>query len=151
MKEKVHSPERKVGENVEQKEKAAGFEALRGSRFMNLTTFRKNGTAVKTALWFSEVGGQLYAYTGWYTGKVKRIRDDSRALVSLCDIRGRPRGPEVAGVARLLAPAESPVARESLNNKYGLQKRAFGRIQRFIGRGKGVYLQISPPHEENKT
>jgi len=35
---------------VEQKEKATGFEALQGSRFMNLTTFRKDGSPVKSAL-----------------------------------------------------------------------------------------------------
>lgn len=127
-----------------QKEKAAGFEALRGSRHINLTTFRKDGSSVSTPLWFSEVGGRLYAYTGSNTGKVKRIRNDGRALVGPCNIRGRLLGPETAGVVRLLPSGESSVAESSLNRKYGLQKRVFEPIQRLIGRGEGVYLEISP-------
>jgi len=111
---------------------------------MNLTTFRGDGTTVRTPVWFSEVGGKLYAFTGQNTGKVTRIRNDGRALVGPCDIRGRSLGAEAAGHALLLEPAESSVARESLNRKYGLQKRAFEPVQRLIGRGAGVYLVISP-------
>lgn len=130
-----------------QKEKAAGFEALQGHRYINLTTFRKDGTPVRTSLWFSEVGGQLYAYTGRNTGKVKRIRNNGEVLVGPCNIRGRPLGPETAGVVRLLPPGESSVAENSLNRKYGLQKRAYEPIQRLLGRGEGVYLEISPAPE----
>ena len=126
-----------------QKEKTAGFEALQGHRYMNLTTFRKDGSPVRTPVWFSEAGGQLYVYTGRNTGKVKRIRNDGRVLVGPCNVRGRPLGPETAGVVGLLAVEESSVAKESLNRKYGLQKRAFGPIQRLLGRGEGVYLEVS--------
>lgn len=131
-----------------QMDKAAGFEALRGSRYLNLTTFREDGSSVRTALWFSEVGGRLYAYTGSNTGKVKRIRNDGRALVGPCNIRGKLLGRETASVARLLPSGESSVAESSLNRKYGLKKRALGPIQRLLGRGEGVYLEISPAPEQ---
>lgn len=130
-----------------QKDKVAGFEALQGHRYINLTTFRKDGSPVRTSLWFSEVGGQLYAYTGRNTGKVKRIRNNGEVLVGPCNIRGRPLGAETAGVVRLLPSTESSVAKESLNRKYGLQKRAYEPIQRLLGRGEGVYLEISPAPE----
>jgi len=90
------------------------------------------------------VGNSTPIRTGLSTGKVKRISNDGRALVGPCNIRGRALGPEAAGTVRLLASADSSVARESLNSKYGLQKRVFGPIQRLIGRGAGVYRQISP-------
>ena len=40
---------------------------------------------------FSEVGGQLYVFTGRNTGKVKRIRNGGGVLVCPCNMRGRPR------------------------------------------------------------
>ena len=149
----AHEASRRVGcpeGVVEQAEKVAGFEALKGQQYMNLTTFRKDGSPVRTPIWFSEVGGQLYVFTGRNTGKVKRIRNDGGVLVYPCNMRGRSLGPETGGVARLLSPEESSVAKESLNRKYGLQKRAFGPIQRLLGRGEEVYLEISPA-PENKA
>jgi benzodiazapine receptor len=112
---------------------------------MNLTTFRKNGLPVRTPVWFSEVGGQLHVYTGHNTGKAKRIRNDGGVLVGPCNARGKPLGSETAGVARLLPPEESAVAEESLNRKYGLQRRTVRLFLRLLGRGyEEVYLEISP-------
>lgn len=117
---------------------------------MNLTTFRKNGLPVSTPVWFSEVEGRLYVYTGRYTGKAKRIRNDGGVRVGPCNARGKPLGPETAGVARLLPPEESAVAEESLNRKYGLQKRAFGGLLRLLGRGgEEAYLEISPAPQDD--
>ncbi len=123
-----------------------GFEGLRGHRYMNLTTFRKNGEPVRTTVWFAESGGKLYVYTGRNTGKAKRIRQDGSVLVGPCNPLGKPLGPETAAVARFLSPQESTTARELHDAKYGLQKRAAAMmIENVLGfSDEVVYLEISP-------
>ncbi len=43
--------------------------------YLNLETFRKNGSGVKTPVWFVEDCGVLYLRTDAASGKVKRIRN----------------------------------------------------------------------------
>ncbi|MEJ7654617.1 MAG: pyridoxamine 5'-phosphate oxidase family protein [Chloroflexia bacterium] len=50
------------------------FAALHGHTYARLTTFRKNGEGVASAMWFALEGGQLYIATPANTGKVKRLR-----------------------------------------------------------------------------
>ena len=38
-------------------------------KYINMTTFRKSGKAVPTAVWFVELDGKLYTFTGEQTGK----------------------------------------------------------------------------------
>ncbi len=58
-----------------------GFAAFAGQKYLNLETFKKNGTGVKTPVWFAEdpsagldsSDAKLYVYTIGVSGKVKRI------------------------------------------------------------------------------
>ena len=49
---------------------------IRGQRYLSLATFRKNGVAVYTPIWFAEDGDKLYFMTNSKLGKVKRIRNN---------------------------------------------------------------------------
>jgi hypothetical protein len=53
--------------------------------YINLTTFRKIGQEVPTPVWFAEMDGKLYVFTGAQTGKAKRIRANGRARVAPSD------------------------------------------------------------------
>ena len=124
---------------------AGSASLLRGHRYVNLTTFRKNGRSVRTPVWFAEDGeGRLYVYTLGDSGKAKRIRNDGRVVVGPSDARGNPLGPEASGTARLLPPAESAMAAALLRRKYGLQKRAFDLLHKAQGK-TGVYVTVSKP------
>ena len=50
-------------------------------RFIALETYRKNGTPVITPLGFVQDGATLYVRTTADSGKVKRIRNNSRVRV----------------------------------------------------------------------
>ena len=50
-------------------------------RYLSLATFRRDGGAVPTPVWFAEVDGLLYVFTAGDAGKVKRLRHSSRARV----------------------------------------------------------------------
>src|SRR6266498_422449 len=52
------------------------------SRYVSLTTYRKDGTAVATPVWHVANGGELVVVTEADTWKVKRIRSNSKRAES---------------------------------------------------------------------
>ncbi|MEU0987214.1 PPOX class F420-dependent oxidoreductase [Streptomyces sp. NPDC005953] len=93
------------------------------ARYLSVTTFRKNGTGVATPVWFAEDGGKLYAWTRTDSYKVKRLRNDSRVVVSVCDVRGRiaEGAPTAEGTAELLDAEGTARVRSLLARKYTWQ------------------------------
>jgi PPOX class probable F420-dependent enzyme len=94
-----------------------------GQKYLNVETFRKNGSAVATPVWFAQELGILYIYSLANAGKVKRIRNNPRVRVTPCDIRGNPRGEWVEGKARILDAAADEHAHRLLDKKYGWVKK----------------------------
>jgi hypothetical protein len=45
-----------------------------GQKYLNLESFKRDGTPVQTPVWFAEDQGVLYVYTLANAGTVKRIR-----------------------------------------------------------------------------
>lgn len=122
---------------------AASFSILHKQQYANLFTFRKSGESVKTPVWFAERGGKLYVMTTSDSGKVKRIRNNGRVLIGPSDRAGKPLGPTVEAQARILGPEEIKVAKEALDDKYGLMKAVFD----FFGTLSGMeraWIEISP-------
>lgn len=119
------------------------FATLHDHAYMNLHTFRKNGQAVKTPVWFAQDNDRLYVMTINHSGKVKRIRNNGRVEVGPSDRGGAPLGPTVNGAARILAGAEAKQANSVLNHKYGWQKRMFDVFMK-LTRREQVYLEIAP-------
>src|SRR5438270_7227685 len=75
--------------------------------YINLQTFKKDGTPVTTPVWFAEDGGELYVYTLANSGKMKRLRNNRRVRIAVANARGKLKGEWVEGEARLLDQAES--------------------------------------------
>ena len=101
------------------------FADVAGKKYLSLASFRKNGQAVRTPLWFAEQAGKLYVMTRDDSWKYKRIRNNPRVLVAPCTVRGRITGPEVEGRARILSAQEFPAARRTLERKYWLMRLPF--------------------------
>jgi PPOX class probable F420-dependent enzyme len=68
------------------------LEAFRDHKYISLETFKKNGQGVKTPVWFVLHNGALYVYTEADSWKVRRIRNDPRVRVAVCNIRGDIKG-----------------------------------------------------------
>jgi PPOX class probable F420-dependent enzyme len=90
------------------------------SKYVSLTTYRRDGTAVATPVWHVMSDGELIVVSEASAWKVKRIRNDSRVIVTVCDLRGRvaPGAPSAAGTARLLDDTGTQAARRLLARKY---------------------------------
>jgi len=72
---------------------------IQGQKYVSLITFRKNGQAVKTPVWFAERDGKLYVQTRSDSGKYKRIRNNPQVEIAPCTMSGKITGPEFAAVA----------------------------------------------------
>lgn len=94
------------------------------SRYVSLTTYRKDGTAVATPVWHVVNGGELFVVSEADAGKVKRIRRNSRVVITVCGFRGTiaPGAPSAEGTARLLDDAGTETARALLARKYLLSR-----------------------------
>ena len=108
----------------------AGLEQFGGQKYLNLETYRKNGEAVATPLWFVEFDGVLYARTSPRSGKVKRLGREPRVRLVPCNRQGEPTGRRVEGEAGLIGGEEARRANRLLGEKYGLLKRAVDLVAR---------------------
>jgi uncharacterized protein len=109
-----------------------------GQKYLNLETFKKDGTGVATPLWFVEQDGTIYVYTLSDSWKVKRIRNNPRARIAPCDIRGRLKGEWVEARARIVGGDEERLAHQLLDKKYGWQKRIGNLFSLFRKRPRTV-------------
>lgn len=121
------------------------FSFLYSYRFALLKTFRKNGLAVATPIWFAHANGNIYFMTVLRTGKVKRIHNNGRATLTPCDQRGRilGDGKEVEGRARELPSSEHAHAEELLGKKYGFVHSLFVGFMK-LRRTQRTFVEISP-------
>jgi PPOX class probable F420-dependent enzyme len=76
-------------------------------KYLSLTSFRRDGSAVATPVWFVAENGHLLVETDADSYKVKRIRRDAHVRVAACDARGRLRGEPVDAEARILPKANA--------------------------------------------
>jgi PPOX class probable F420-dependent enzyme len=129
----------------------SAFNVLHDEAFINLTTFRKNGDAVATPVWFAQdmESGVLYIETGGNSGKVKRIRHTPRVTIAPCTARGTTTGDVTEGNARVVTDtAETFRARGALHRKYGLQRQLVYLVFELVSlirrntRDKDAYLAI---------
>ena len=91
-------------------------------RYISLETYRKNGQAVRTPVWFAESDGQLYVYTLADAGKAKRLRNNPRARIAPCDMRGRVIGEWSDAQARFVQGEEATRANALLDRKYWMKR-----------------------------
>jgi hypothetical protein len=104
-------------------------------RYVSLATFRRSGTEVATPVWFAAAEGKLYVFTAGDSGKVKRLRQSSRARVAPCDTRGGLRGDWQDATAGLVTNAALiERARVAFGTKYGWQIRMLDLFSRLTGR-----------------
>lgn len=127
---------------------ATDFSPLHPHRYALLVTFRKDGTAVPTPVWFALLDDRRFVTrTEERTAKVRRIRRDPRARVFPCDPRGKPLGPGVEGTVRILpAGEECERAEAALDRHYGRPRRIYEKL---MADEEGmVYLEVVPAAPE---
>jgi PPOX class probable F420-dependent enzyme len=121
---------------------SAGLDSLQGNHLL-LTTFRKNGKAVPTPVWYGRTGDHLYVFSLATAGKVKRLRNSQRAQIAACTGIGRITGPTMDARARILPRDEEKIARQALRRKYPITFRVSEVFANGLLRRKWAFLEIS--------
>jgi PPOX class probable F420-dependent enzyme len=109
-------------------------------KYISLETFKKNGQGVKTPVWFVLHNNALYAYTEADSWKVKRIRNNPRVRVAVCNVRGAVKSPWLDATASIVDGEERRAADKLLDRKYFL-KVIFNVLTR-LNRHKRAMIKI---------
>lgn len=105
--------------------------ALGAARYLNLESYRRDGTAVRTPLWFAADGeGVLFVYSQAQAGKVKRLRREGRCRVAACDMRRGLTGPWLEARAEILDGAAAARGMALLDRRYWPWKQLIGLLAR---------------------
>jgi PPOX class probable F420-dependent enzyme len=121
------------------------FPTLEGQRYVRLTTYRRDGRAVPTPVWFVILDDRIHVFTDNESGKVKRIRNNPRVTLAPSDFRGRPRGDDVRAAARIMDDSEFEPADRALRKKYGWQYKSFQAVLRLQGKSaRRTFLELRP-------
>ncbi|MBU9763926.1 PPOX class F420-dependent oxidoreductase [Mycobacterium sp. TNTM28] len=127
------------------------FTGFENYRQIVLVTFKKSGEAIPSPINHGVAGGKLYVRTDASTGKVKRIRNNPNVLVVPSNLRGRPAGPVVAGVARILPEAEHAHADTVIAANWSTPMKLFERSLDVGSQTLGVpmaFIEIRPREAE---
>ena len=109
-----------------------------GQRYLNLESFKRDGTPVQTPVWFAEEHGVLYVYTLANAGKVKRIRRNPRIRLASCTMRGTVIGPWVEAEATIVDATTAAHGHTLLRKKYGWMKGIGDLFSRLLHRERVV-------------
>ena len=135
---------------------AADLEALFPGRFLSVTSFKRDGTAVATPVWAVSDGKRLYALTDLRSAKIRRIRRNPRVLVAPCRVNGKLRGEPLPAQAEVLTAAvDLERVQHLLLERYKVSYRVVMLFYR-LGRGlrgrpavaDGAALAITVDQEE---
>jgi PPOX class probable F420-dependent enzyme len=119
--------------------------ALADEKYLLLTTFRRDGTPVATAVWVAPLAdGGLGFWTSSGSGKAKRLAHTERVTVQPCNSRGTATEGTTAvdATARLVEGAELDEIREQIIAKYGFMTKVtkvLGSIGGIIKRNRIPY------------
>jgi len=124
----------------------AKFSDLDREAYISLATYRRDGRAVQTPVWFARRGERLYVFTENDAGKVKRLRNGPRARVAACNVVGRLRGDWIEARGRVVDDVKiERDAYDALHAKYGWQMKMVDFWSRLAGRiDSRAIVEIEP-------
>jgi PPOX class probable F420-dependent enzyme len=110
---------------------------------ISLTTFKRDGTAVETAVNLAVDGDRGYFRTWATSGKAKRLRRDSRVWIAPCSFRGKVTGTGLPATARPIEGEAAERARRLIESKHPFLQGVLVRFgHRLTGR-RTVYYEVT--------
>lgn len=118
------------------------------ANYLSLATLRRDGRQVATPVWFVVADSVIWIFSGAQAGKVKRIRNNPKVTVAVCNFRGRVEGRVFNGRATLLDETHGPRIEKLLNRKYWYVKpllNGISAISRLAARqstARRAYIEV---------
>ena len=114
-------------------------------KYLNLTSFKRDGTAVSTPVWFVQENGRLFVRTDGDSYKVRRIAHNPSVTIAECSASGRLRGEPVAARAEIHRNGEAERVDELMARRYRLDKILILPIYRAVQRIRGRSTTATDP------
>jgi len=95
-------------------------------KYINLETYKKDGTPVRTPVWFVINNNLIYVITRDSTGKVKRLENNQDVQIVSCSFKGEPKNEWIKGKAEKITGKEADIAIKLRKKKYGMSARLIG-------------------------
>jgi len=102
------------------------LEQFSKQKYINLETYKRDNTSVKTPVWFVIDNDLIYIITRESTGKVKRLKNNQNVRVVPCSFKGEIKNEWVNGKAQKITGSEADKAIEIRKKKYGFAVRLSG-------------------------
>lgn len=110
------------------------------ARYVSFVTYKKDGTPVATPVWVVPFDGGYAFTTAPDAFKVKRLRNDARATLTACDMRGKISADAIvySGAALVLDEADAQRVDALIRKKYSIGHRLLGVmsvLKKIAGKG----------------
>lgn len=118
------------------------MDEISNEKYINLETYKKDGTPIRTPVWFVTENNKMYVITRESTGKVKRLKNNPKTRFAVCGFKGEIKGEWIDATAKTVQGDEAERAVKLRKSKYGFKALLAG----FMTKAKGdlvVYL-ITP-------
>ena len=102
------------------------LEQFLDQKYINLETYKKDGTPIRTPVWFVIDKNLIYVITRESTGKVKRLRNNQNVRIVPCSFKGEPKNEWVKGTAEKITGDEADKVIKLRKKKYGMFVRLIG-------------------------
>ena len=102
------------------------LEQFLDQKYINLETYKKDGTSIRTPVWFVIDKNLIYVITRDSTGKVKRLRNNQNVRIVPCSFKGEPKNEWVKGAAEKIRDEEADKVIKLRKKKYGMFARLIG-------------------------
>ena len=102
------------------------LEPFLDQKYINLETYKKDGTPIRTPVWFVIDKNLIYVITRDSTGKVKRLGNNQNVRIVPCSFKGEPKNEWVKGAAEKITGEEADKVIKLRKKKYGMFARLIG-------------------------
>jgi len=102
------------------------LEQFLDQKYINLETYKKDGTPIRTPVWFVIDNDLIYVITRDSTSKVKRLKNNQDVRIVTCSFKGEPKNEWVKGKAKKITGEEADKAIKLRKKKYGMSARLIG-------------------------
>ena len=102
------------------------LEQFSEQKYINLETYKRDNTPIKTPVWFIIDNGLVYIITRESTGKVKRLKNNQNVRIVPCSFKGEIKSEWVNGKAQKIMGSEADKVIKIRKKKYGFAVRLSG-------------------------
>jgi hypothetical protein len=127
------------------------LEALRGSKTMLLTSYKRDGAAVATPVSVAFDGDRAFFRSYNKAWKTKRLRNNPRVVVAPSTARGKPTGSPIDARATRLEGAEADLAARALARRQRVVQGILVPIAHRLRGYETIHYELHPDDPESPT